>query len=180
MTSRALIFAPHPIYKTLCPKITELTDQHRALLDDLLATLYSEHGVGIAAPMIGESQPLVVIDLQENGIKSPLFMVNPEIISSSAETQTIEEASLSFLGISAPVTRPQTITVRYMDYEGKTQELTAEGFLATCIQHEVDYLNGLTFLDHLSPVKRDMLVRKMVKNKKHYRPHVHGAHCHHD
>jgi peptide deformylase len=174
-----LVLAPHPVYKAKTPQVTSVTDAHRALLDDLRDTLYGEHGIGIAAPMVGESQPLVVIDLQENGVRNPLMMVNPVIIASSQETQSFEEASLSFLGIAAQVTRPAKITVNYLDYQGVQQTLEAEGFLATVIQHEVDYLQGITFLDHLSPVKRDMLVRKMLKYKKNYRPHVHGENCSH-
>jgi peptide deformylase len=118
--------------------------------------------------------------LQENGQKKPLYMANPVIISASTETETYNEGSLSFPGISAPVTRPTEITVEYLDYNNNPQTLIATGFLATCIQHEIDYLYGKTFLSYLSPVKRDMLLRKMQKYKKQgHVPHEHSEYCNH-
>jgi peptide deformylase len=179
MSILPLVLAPHPIFKAKAPALEYVSDEIRMLLDDLRDTLYNEHGVGIAAPMVGILQPVIVVDIQENGVKNPIYMVNPEITARSEELQSFEEASLSFLGIAAQVSRPNKVTVRYLDYDGRPQEMVAEGFLATVIQHEMDYLKGMTFLDYVSPVKRDMLVRKMVKFKKNYRPHVHGAGCNH-
>jgi peptide deformylase len=179
MTSLPLVIAPDPIFSKKSERIDAVTEDIRQLMDDLLDTIHQEHGVGIAATMVGILKRVVVIDLQENGNSAPLYLANPEIISISKETQTFKEGSLCFLGIAAEVTRPAAVTVRYLDYQGTTQELRAEGFLAACLQHEIDYLEGITFLDYLSPLKRDMLIRKMLKFKKSYHPHVHGAGCNH-
>lgn len=179
MASLTLVLAPDPVFSKKSALVEAVTDNVRQLMDDLLDTIHQEHGVGIAAPMVGILTRVVVVDLQENGKSAPLYLANPEIIASSSETQTYEEGSLCFLGIAAEVTRPAAITVRYLDYNGAEQELKAEGFLAACLQHEIDYLDGITFLHYVSPLKRNMLIRKMTKNKKSYHPHVHGAGCSH-
>lgn len=173
-----LVMAPDPIFKKKAAAVTEVNDSVRAELDNMLETMLAEHGIGIAGNMVGILKQLVVIQLQ--GQSDTFFMVNPEIIAKSQETQVVEEGSLCFLGIAAPVERPKKITVQFLDYHGKPQTLEAEGLLSSCIQHEVDYLHGLTFLDHLSPTKRDMLTRKMLKTKKRgFVPHVHTAACNH-
>lgn len=179
MPSLPLIIAPDAIFSKKSLPVAEVNDEVRQLMDDLLTTIHQEHGVGIAATMVGKLVRVVVIDLQENGQSNPLYMANPEIIQRSEEQQTFTEGSLCFLGINAEVTRSSTITVRYLDYHGEQKELHAEGFLATCIQHEIDYLEGITFLHYVSPLKRDILIRRMIKYKKSYRPHVHGAGCNH-
>ncbi len=179
MTALPLIIAPDPIFSKKSAPVEAVTDDVRTLMDNLLDTIHHEHGAGIAAPMVGVLKRVVVIDLQENGQSSPLYLANPEITAASDEVQVFEEGSLCFPGIVADITRPAAVTVRYLDYQGATQELNATGFLATCLQHEIDYLNGAVFLDYLSPIKRDMLKRKMLKFKKNYRPHVHGAGCNH-
>lgn len=129
-------------------------------------TLYREQGVGIGANMVGLLKRIIVIDLQQDGKKSPLGMINPVLIQTSQETQVFEEASLSYPGISAKITRPAEITVTYLDTQGGSQSLDASGFLATVIQHEMDYLDGRTYLDHLSSLKRKMLLKKMEKQLK--------------
>lgn len=179
MTSLSLILAPDPIFSKKSTPVEAVSDAIRLLMDDLLDTIHQEHGVGIAATMVGILKRVVVIDLQENGVSAPLYLANPEIIASSSDVQSFEEGSLCFLGIAADITRPKTITVRYLDYHNQPQELTAEGFLAACLQHEIDYLDGITFLHYISPLKRDMLIRKMIKCKKSYHPHIHGAGCNH-
>lgn len=167
MARLPLVMAPHPIFKQQAQAVDKVDDAVRLFMDNLLETLYHEEGIGIAAPMVGVLQRIVIVDLQEDKQKAPLFCVNPVITMSSDTTQAFTEASLCFPGISAVITRPQTIGLRYVDYDGKPQEMTAEGFLATCLQHEIDYLNGITFLDHLSLMKRDMLLRKMKKIRSH-------------
>lgn len=174
-----LILAPDPIYRTICTPVATVDDKVRATLDAMMHTLRSEHAMGIGGPMVGVTQRLVVIDLEEPGHNHVYKMVNPVITRKSDELRTTEEASVSFLGISAPVTRPAEITVEYLDENGDKKTLEAAGLLATCIQHEMDYLDGKTILDHQPAVKRDMLKRKLEKAKRHYRPHVHGAHCNH-
>lgn len=179
MTVKTIIQAPNSIFKISCVPVKVVNDDVRQIVQDMLDTMAYEQAVGLGAPMVGVLQRIAVVDLNEGGVSNPIAMINPEIIAKSTEMQTHEEASLSFRGISAQITRPQAITVSFMDAQGTLQELKAEGFLATVIQHELDYLDGKTFLDHLSVLKREMLIKKMNKYNKMHPPHVHGAHCHH-
>lgn len=160
-----LTYGPDPIFRKKATAVAEVDDGVRETVEAMFDLLYREKGVGIGANMAGLLQRIVVIDLQEGGARQPLALINPEIIWSGEETQTFTEASLSFPGISAEITRPKSIKVRYLDCEGCAQELEAEGWLAQVIQHEVDYLDGKTYLDHLSATKRNMLMRKYKKNR---------------
>lgn len=177
----SLVLAPDPVYKTICTKVEEVNDSIRALLDEMMDILRAEHAMGIGAPMVGLTQRLVTVEMRdEQGREHSYKMVNPVITARSEETRTTEEASITFLGVSGPVTRPAEVTVEYLDENGAKQSVTAKGLLATCLQHEIDYLDGKTFLDYLPPVKRDMLKRKMEKEKRiGLRPHVHGPNCAH-
>jgi peptide deformylase len=175
----SLVYAPNPIFKKKAEPVEKVDDAIRALVDDMFKTLEFEQGAGMGANMVGILKRIAIVDLCEDGASNPYTFINPEIVWHSEETQEHEEASLCFPGISAKITRPETIKVRYLDYDGKPQELKAEGFLATVIQHEIDYLDGITFLDHLSKMKRDMLIKKMKKHIKQHPPHVHGASCNH-
>ena len=166
MKNLKLVYAPDPVFRQTAEPVGQVDDEIRALLDGMFEVLYRERGVGLGANMVGLLKRLVVIDLQEGGAESPIAMVNPEIIEKSEETQTFEEGSLSYPSISAEVTRPKQITVTYLDAQGAEQTLRAEGWLATVIQHEVDYLDGVIYLDYLSPVKRNMLLKKMKKFRK--------------
>ena len=159
----SLVMGPDPIFKKKAIAVDVVDDGIRQLVGDMFDVLYSAEGVGIGANMVGVLKRIVVIDLQTGGIKAPLAMINPEVTQQSDETQTFDEASLSFPGISAKITRPKVITVSYLDEQGKAQVLDAEGWLATVIQHEVDYLDGVIYLDHISKIKRDMLIKKMLK-----------------
>jgi len=178
-----LVMAPSPIFKSKAAQVLEVNDEIRQLMDSLLDTIYYEQAVGIAATMVGILKRVVVIDLQVNGEKAPLFMANPEIIESSNTTQTFSEGSLCFPGITADITRPAQIKAKYIDYNNNPQTIDADGFLSTCIQHEIDYLNGKIFLDYLTGVKKDVLLRKMQKYKKkfenHHHHHVHSESCNH-
>lgn len=176
-----LTLAPDPIYKTICTRVAEVDDTVRELLADMMKTLHGHHAMGIGAPMVGITQRLVTIALEDEAGKMHQYeMVNPVIIERSAEQVTTEEASITFLGITAPVTRPAAITVHYLDANGDEKTLNATGILAVCIQHEMDYLDGKTILDYQPPVKRDMLKRKMEKQKRTGPwPHVHGPGCNH-
>jgi peptide deformylase len=175
-----LIIAPDPIFKMKAEPVTIIDDSIRALAQDILDTMYQEHGIGIAAPMIGILKQVIAIDLQHEDSKNPIVMINPKITSFSAETQVNNEGSLSFPGIAADITRPKTITVEYLDLQGKKQTMEESGLMSACIQHECDYLIGKVFLDYLSPIKRDMLIRRMQKVKKHgYVPHQHTDACRH-
>jgi len=176
-----LVLAPDPIYKTICTKVTNVDDAVRATLDAMMATLHAHHAMGIGAPMVGVTQRLVVVDFEDKaGVAHHYKMVNPIITERSAETITMEESSITFLGVSAPVTRPAEITVSYLDEDGMSQTLRAAGLLSVCLQHEIDYLDGKTFVDYQPPMKRDIMKRKMEKQKRlGLVPHVHGAHCNH-
>lgn len=158
-----LVIAPDPVFGKKAEKIEVVDAEIRQLVDDMFATLYAHKGFGIGANMVGVLNRVIVIDLQKSGKKDPVAMINPEIRHFSDERQTFTEASLSYPGIEALITRPQAITVEYLDAAGQAQERHADGFLATVIQHEMDYLDGRTFLDHLSRVKRDALIRKYRK-----------------
>ena len=158
-----LTYAPNDIFQKIAAPIAIVDDSVRALVDGMLETMYHEKAIGMGANMVGILQRIVVIDLQENDIRKPYVFINPEIVWHSGETQIFEEASICFLGISAKIERPKAIKVEYLDYDGKPQILEAEGWFATVIQHEVDYLNGKVFLDYLSKIKRDMLMKKMMK-----------------
>ena len=176
-----LIYAPDPIYKTVCTPVAAVDDSIRATLDAMMATLRAHHAMGLGGPMVGITQRLVVVELEdEAGVKHHYKMVNPTVTEQSAEMSTMDEASITFLGVSAPISRPSEITVAYLDENGAKQSLTAKGLLSVCIQHEIDYLDGKTILDYQSPMKRDIMKRKMEKQKRiATAPHVHGAHCQH-
>lgn len=166
MTKLSLLIAPDPIFSQHAAPVTQVDERIRQHIAEMFETLYRERGVGLGANMVGLLKRIIVIDLQENGVKTPLAMINPEIIAASQEMQSHEEASLSFPGIHATVTRPKAIEVCYLDEQGKEQSLHAEGWLATVIQHERDYLDGVVYLDYLSKMKRTMLMKKMLKQLK--------------
>ncbi|WP_394355811.1 peptide deformylase [Candidatus Trichorickettsia mobilis] len=174
-----LVYAPNDIFRQKAAIITIIDDNIRTLADQMLTTMYTERAIGLGANMVGVLKRIAVVDLQENGIRTPYILVNPEINWRSTDTQTFNESSLSFPGIAAEITRPKAIQMTYLDYHGIPQTLEAEGLLATVIQHEIDYLDGKIFLDYLSKMKQDLLLKKMIKYLKLNPPHIHGAHCHH-
>jgi peptide deformylase len=141
-------------------------DRVRALAPRMLASMYAAPGIGLAAPQVGEMLRLVVIDLQKDETRAPVVLVNPEILAASAETATREEGCLSLPGQYADVTRPARVKVRYQDLEGARREIETDGLLATCLQHEIDHLDGVLFVDYLSALKRNMLLRKLAKELK--------------
>lgn len=176
-----LVLAPDPIYKTVCTPVAQVDDAVRTTLDAMMETLQAHHTMGMAAPMVGLTQRLVVVDIEdEMGVAHRYKMVNPEITERSIGMSTMEEASITFLGVSAPVTRPSEVTVVYLDEHGVPQTVRAGGIVSVCLQHEIDYLDGKTIVDHQPPMKRDIMKRKMEKQKRlGLIPHVHGAHCNH-
>lgn len=179
MAILSIVYAPNPIFKQKASVVEKVDDIIRNLAQDMLDTMYFEDAVGLGANMLGINQRIVVFDLRENGNKNPYVMINPEVLELSGEMVEYEEASLSFPGISAIVKRPANVKVKYLDLDAKEQILEVSGFLARVILHEVDYLNGVTYLDHLSKMKRDILIAKMLKYIKNHPPHVHGDHCKH-
>ncbi len=179
MTILNIIRAPHPIFKQKAKPVDYVTDEVRKIASDMLETMYFEGAVGISANMVGVQLSIIVLDLRVNGENKPYIMLNPTIIDSSTEISNYEEASLSFPGISAHVKRPKKIKVKYLDLNDSEQVLEADDFLARVILHEVDYLHGVVFLDYLSKIKKDMLLKKMQKFIKQHPFHVHGEHCNH-
>ncbi|PSJ57858.1 peptide deformylase [Pseudaminobacter soli (ex Li et al. 2025)] len=164
MTIKPLIILPDPVLRQLSKSVERVDADLRKLADDMLETMYDAPGIGLAAIQIGIPLRLLVIDLAKEGeTPAPLVVINPEIVHSSDERSTYEEGCLSIPDYYAEVERPATVRGRFLDREGKQQEITAEGLLATCLQHEIDHLNGVLFIDHISKLKRDMVMRKFKK-----------------
>lgn len=138
----------------------------RELAPRMLAAMYKAPGIGLAAPQVGVGLRLVVIDLQREERPEPIVLVNPEIVAQSLEEATREEGCLSLPGQYADVTRPARVKVSWQDLDGTRREMEAEGLMAACLQHEIDHLNGVLFVDHLSPLKRNMILRKLAKELK--------------
>jgi peptide deformylase len=164
MTIRPLVLLPDPILKAPSIKLERVDAQVRALADDMLETMYDAPGIGLAAIQVGEAVRMLVIDLaKQDEEKRPQFFINPHIVWSSDERSVYEEGCLSIPDYYAEVERPARIKVTHLDLEGRQHEITAEGLLATCIQHEIDHLNGVLFIDHISKLKRAMVVKKFTK-----------------
>jgi peptide deformylase len=163
-----ILIHPDPRLKKVADPVPDLSDDLRRLADDMLETMYDAPGIGLAAPQIGVSQRLIVLDCvkEEGAAPRPLAMFNPEVVASSDETSVYEEGCLSIPEIYADVTRPAEVTVRWMDRDGNPAEETFDGLWATCVQHEIDHLNGKLFIDYLTALKRQLITRKMVKLKK--------------
>ena len=164
---RKILIEPDPILRKKCDPVEKVDDDLRKLMKDMLETMYKAPGIGLAAVQIGILKRLIVIDISKNGEKkTPLFLVNPEIINLSEKTSIYEEGCLSLPDQFAEIERPAECKLRYIDFNGKEKELKATGLLATCIQHEIDHLNGILFIDYLSKLKKDRIIRKLVKKKK--------------
>ena len=164
---RKILIEPDPILRKKCSPLEKVDDQTRKLMKDMLKTMYEAPGIGLAAIQIGILKRIVVIDIsKDEEKKSPLFLVNPEIIFRSKNTSVYEEGCLSLPGQFAEIERPAECHLKYLDFDGKTKELKADGLLSTCIQHEVDHLNGILFIDYLSKLKKNMIIKKLLKQKK--------------
>ena len=167
MTQRKIIIEPDTILRKKSETLEKVDNELRGLMDDMLETMYAAPGIGLAAVQVGVLKRLIVIDIsRENEKKNPLFLVNPKIISKSNNTSIYEEGCLSLPGYFAEIERPAECEVEYIDYDGKKKKIKTNGLLATCIQHEVDHLNGKLFIDYLSKLKKDMIVKKLIKHKK--------------
>jgi peptide deformylase len=163
---RDILIHPDPRLKKPCEQIVEVTDDLRALAADMLETMYDAPGVGLAAPQVGAMKRLIVMDCIKDGTPEPMVLLNPKVVWSSEDLSTYEEGCLSIPDQYAEVKRPATVTVQWMDLEGAAQERTFEGLWATCVQHEIDHLDGKLFIDYLGPLKRQMITRKMEKLKR--------------
>jgi len=187
-----IVIAPDPRLKTKSTPIEVVDDAVRKLAEDMLETMYHEEGIGLAAVQVGVMKRILVTDVtwsKEGGPGKQYVLVNPEIVEGTAEEHVYKEGCLSFPDQFVEVTRPDSVRVKFQDLEGNPQEETFTGLLATCVQHEIDHLNGVTLVDYTSSVKRDMILRKLTKLKKqgafdhhdhhHDHDHVHGEHCNH-
>lgn len=167
MTIRPIITIPDPVLRQVCAPIVTVDDTVRALADDMLATMYDAPGIGLAASQIGILQRIFVLDVaKEDAPKEPLVFINPEIVWASEETSVYQEGCLSIPEYFEDVERPAEVTVKFLNREGNTQEIKADGLLATCVQHELDHLDGKLFIDYLSKLKRDRVVKKFTKQAK--------------
>src|SRR6478672_11825447 len=167
MAIRTILTAPDPRLKKKCKPVDSVDAEVRQLMDDMLETMYDAPGIGLAAPQIGELRRVIVLDIDREDLKTgPILMANPEIIEASDEDATYEEGCLSVPEHYSDVVRPAKVTVRYLDRDGATKEMACEGLLATCVQHEIDHLDGILFIDHISALKRNMILRKLLKARK--------------
>ena len=167
MAVRTILTAPDPRLKKKSKPVASVDAGVRQLMDDMLETMYDAPGIGLAAPQVGELRRVIVLDIDREEVKTgPLFMANPEIVEASDEDVSYEEGCLSVPEHYSDVVRPARVTVRYLDRDGATREMACEGLLATCVQHEIDHLDGILFIDHISSLKRNMILRKLLKARK--------------
>jgi peptide deformylase len=183
MTLRPILIAPDPRLKQVSEPVKDVTDDLRTLMDDMLETMYDAPGIGLAAIQIGVPKRIIVIDVArptgENGedieeptkeqilaARKPMYFVNPQITWSSDEMVDCQEGCLSVPDLYEDVERPARVRVKFIDYHGKPQEIDCEGLLAVCIQHEMDHLEGILFIDHLSSLKRNMMLKKLAKSRR--------------
>jgi peptide deformylase len=164
MAVRPLVILPDPLLKTASEPVTRLGAAESALIADMFETMYKAPGIGLAAVQIGVPRRIVTIDIaKDEQPKAPLVFINPEVVWSSDETSEYEEGCLSIPDFYDMVTRPAAVRVRHLDEKGVERETVCEGLLATCIQHEIDHLNGVLFIDHISRLKRERVIRKFTK-----------------
>ncbi|WP_461305757.1 peptide deformylase [Albidovulum sp.] len=168
MTIRPILLHPDPRLKRRCEPVREITDALRAAADDMLETMYDAPGVGLAGPQIGLMSRILVMDCVKDpeAAPRPMVLLNPEVTWQSEETNTYEEGCLSIPEQYAEITRPAEVKVRWLGLDGATHEEQFAGLWATCVQHEIDHLNGRLFIDYLSPLKRQLITRRMIKLKR--------------
>jgi peptide deformylase len=167
MAIRPILTIPDPLLRKQARPVERVDAELRRLADDMLATMYDAPGIGLAAPQIGISRRLIVMDpAKDDQPKTPLVMVNPEILIRSKEMRLHDEGCLSIPDFTAEIERPAVTRVAYVDLKGEQQETELEGVWSTLVQHEIDHLNGVLFIDYLSRLKRDMVVRKFIKQKR--------------
>ena len=167
MTIRKILTEPDPFLRQKSKPVEKVDDSIREIMDDMLETMYQAPGIGLAAIQIGIPKRIIVLDISmDREKKEPLYFVNPEKVYTSEDQATYEEGCLSVPGQFAEIDRPDKCHIKYLDYNGDSKELKAEGLLATCIQHEIDHLEGILFIDYLSKLKRSMITKKLSKQKK--------------
>jgi peptide deformylase len=167
MALREILVVPDPVLKQVSAPVAAVDDDLRALMDDMLETMYAAPGIGLAAIQVGVAKRVIVMDIaRQDEPKAPRYFVNPEILWASEETLPYEEGCLSVPEIYDEVERPAQVKLRYLNYQGEMVEEDAEGLFAVCIQHEMDHLDGVLFIDHLSRLKREQAVKKVKKQAK--------------
>jgi len=169
MALRKILTEPNRVLRQKSLPVEKVDEDLRRLMDDMLETMYAAPGIGLAAIQVGIPKRVIVIDIahrDKEGKKDPMFFVNPEVIDKSKNNSTYEEGCLSVPGQFAEIDRPDECHVKYLDYYGEQKELKAKGMIATCIQHEIDHLEGILFIDYLSKLKKTMIIKKLSKRKK--------------
>ena len=167
MAVMKILVEPNKILRQKSLKVDVVNKDIQKLMDDMLETMYAAPGIGLAAIQVGVPKRIIVLDIsQKEGKKNPMFFINPEIFEKSNNKSTYEEGCLSVPGQFAEIDRPDKCHLKYLDYHGNKKEIKAEGMLATCIQHEMDHLEGILFIDYLSKLKKTMIIKKLSKQKK--------------
>ena len=166
MAVKQILTEPNEILRQISKPVKSVSKEDQVLMDDMLETMYAANGIGLAAIQIGIAKRIIVMDLsRDNEKKEPRYFVNPVIQNKDSEKSTYEEGCLSVPNQFAEIDRPSSCVVEYLDYDGKKQILNADGLLATCIQHEMDHLEGILFIDYLSKLKKSMILKKLSKKK---------------
>ena len=167
MALRQILTEPNKALREKSSPVEKVDKSIQSLMDDMLETMYAAPGIGLAAIQVGIPKRVIVLDIeQKKGKKNPIFLVNPEIVYKSETNSTYEEGCLSVPGQFAEIDRPEKCHIKYLDYHGEEKDIKAEGMLATCIQHEIDHLEGVLFIDYLSKLKKNMIIKKLSKQKK--------------
>jgi len=167
MTVKNILTEPNILLREISEPVEKVGKEEQQLMDDMLETMYSANGIGLAAIQIGVPKRIIVMDISKiEKTKNPMFFVNPVIKNKDIKKSTYEEGCLSVPGQFAEIDRPEKCHVKYLDYYGNAKEIKAEGMIATCIQHEMDHLEGVLFIDYLSKLKKTMIVKKLSKQKK--------------
>ena len=167
MALRQILTEPNEILRQKSLPVEMVDKDLQNLMDDMLETMYAAPGIGLAAIQVGIPKRVIVLDIaQKEGTRKPIFLVNPEIIQKSKNNSTYEEGCLSVPGQFAEIDRPDRCYIKYLNYHGEKKEIKAEGMLSTCIQHEMDHLEGILFIDYLSKLKKTMIIKKLSKQKK--------------
>ena len=167
MALRQILIEPNKILREKSLPVEKVNEDLQELMNDMSETMYAAPGIGLAAIQVGVPKRVIVLDItQKEGHKNPMFFINPEIIEKSENNSIYEEGCLSVPGQFAEISRPDKCYIKYLDYYGQKKEIKAEGMLATCIQHEIDHLEGILFIDYLSKLKKSMIIKKLSKQKK--------------
>ena len=166
MTIKKILTEPNKLLRQISEPVLQVGESEKELMNDMLDTMYESNGIGLAAIQIGVPKRIIVMDIsKDKDSKNPMYFVNPIINNKNKKNSTYEEGCLSVPGQFAEIDRPSECNVEYLDYNGKKQYLSAKGLLATCIQHEIDHLEGILFIDYLSKLKKTMIIKKLSKQK---------------